>query len=97
MSDSEIKDRLRSTALYHTLCSALSRGEKLTNGYEASPDVALIVPTPAEISSRWSGISSDQVDAIVEDYNFECDKLGELELEDIFHRVRELAVQDTTW
>ncbi|KAJ2920658.1 hypothetical protein H1R20_g16437, partial [Candolleomyces eurysporus] len=97
ISDAEIKDRLRSTALYHTLCSALARGERLTNGYEASPDVALIVPTPAEISSRWSGISSDQVEAIVEDYNFECDRLGELELEDIFHRVRELAVQDTTW
>ncbi|RXW20887.1 hypothetical protein EST38_g4970 [Candolleomyces aberdarensis] len=97
VSDAEIKDRLRSTALYHTLCSALARGERLTNGYEASPDVALIVPTAAEISSRWSGISSDQVDAIVEDYNFECDRLGELELEDIFHRVRELAVQDTTW
>jgi nuclear pore complex protein Nup133 len=37
-------------------------------------------------------MSPEQVDALIRDYNTEQDRLGELELEDIFLRVHELAV-----
>jgi nuclear pore complex protein Nup133 len=61
------------------------------------PDVALMVPTPAEIASRWPGMSPDQVAALVHDYNLEHDELGQLDLNDVYHRVRELATHDIVW
>lgn len=44
-----------------------------------------------EIASRWPGIPQDQVERIQEDYNIECDKLGEFEFDESYPRVRELA------
>ena len=89
--------RLCSTALFRTLCSVLSQGRGLVGIYDASPDISLLVPTVTDISARWSGVSSEQIEAIVEDYNFERDNLGELELEDIYNRVKELALEHTTF
>lgn len=66
-------------------------------GYETSPDEALITPTTAEMTSRWPGFTQEQIEALVQDYNLECDRLGELDLNDVFHRVRELAVHDVEW
>lgn len=94
ITDTEYMHRLRRTALYNTLQSILGRGEQLQGGYDASPDVALIVPTSAEVLSRWSGVNGDQIGDIMEDYNYERDTLGDLDLEDIFVRVKELAVQE---
>jgi nuclear pore complex protein Nup133 len=37
-------------------------------------------------------MSAEQVESLTRDYNSEQDRLGELELEDIFLRVHELAV-----
>ncbi|KAG2020222.1 methyltransferase type 11 [Coprinopsis cinerea AmutBmut pab1-1] len=98
VADATITDRYKGTALYATLCATLARArsERVPNGYETSPDVALMVPSASEIAARWSGLSQEQIEAIVEDYNLERDKLGELELEDIYHRIRELAVQDSS-
>ncbi|KAG6907355.1 hypothetical protein DXG01_009239 [Tephrocybe rancida] len=96
VSDAELSARFRSTALYNTFCAIVTRDYQPV-GYETSPDEALITPTTTEITSRWPGLSQEQVDALVRDYNNECDRLGELDLNDVFHRVRELAVQDVEW
>lgn len=42
-------------------------------------------------------MSPDQIEAIVQDYNLECDKLGDFDLNDVYYRVRELAASDVTW
>ncbi|KAF5315570.1 hypothetical protein D9611_004731 [Ephemerocybe angulata] len=94
VSDSEIMERLSKTALYNTLTALLKSGADLDKEYNASPDVALIVPTQAEITSRWPGTSAELIEAIVEDYNYERDSLGELDLQDVYLRVKEMAIQD---
>ncbi|KAG6814378.1 hypothetical protein H0H92_010964 [Tricholoma furcatifolium] len=96
ISDAELSARFRSTAVYNTLCAVLAR-EHGPTGYETSPDEALITPGRTEITSRWPGLTEEQVEALVQDYNLECDRLGDLDLNDVFHRVRELAVQDVQW
>lgn len=65
-----------------------------SEGYDTSPDVALVIPTETEITSRWPGLSSEQVDRLLQDYALECDKLGELDLNDVYERVRELAARE---
>ncbi|KAG6898380.1 hypothetical protein C0992_009055 [Termitomyces sp. T32_za158] len=96
VSDAELSARFRGTALYNTLCGIVARDHQPV-GYETPPDEALIVPTTTEIKSRWPGFTQEQVEALVQDYNLECDRLGELDLNDVFHRVRELAVHDVDW
>lgn len=96
ISDAELNERFRSTALYCTLCAILPR-EYQPEGYETLPDVALMTPSLEEIGSRWPGMSPDQVEAVIQDYNLECDRLGELDLNDVYHRVRELAAHDVVW
>ncbi|KAK0500496.1 hypothetical protein EDD18DRAFT_1307884 [Armillaria luteobubalina] len=76
VSDNELSERFRGTALYTTFY------------------VSLIIPTVDEISSRWSGMPADEVESVAQDYTFECDTLGELELNDVYYRIRELAEQD---
>jgi nuclear pore complex protein Nup133 len=51
-----------------------------------------MIPSTEEIVSRWPGMSPEQVESMIRDYNSEQDRLGELDLEDIFLRVHELAV-----
>lgn len=96
VSDHELNERFRATALYATLSVVLSM-ESPPDGYDTGPDVALVIPTEAEIKSRWPGLSSEQVDALLQDYTLECDKLGELDLNDVYDRVRELAAQAVVW
>ncbi|KAG6874188.1 hypothetical protein C0995_003734 [Termitomyces sp. Mi166 len=96
VSDAELSARFRRTALYNTLCAIITKDHQPV-GYETSPDEALITPTMIEITSRWPGFTQEQVEALVQDYNLECDRLGELDLNDVFHRVRELAVHDVEW
>ncbi|KAG7451103.1 uncharacterized protein BT62DRAFT_882814 [Guyanagaster necrorhizus] len=93
VSDSELSERFRSTALYTTFCHILTRTDQ-PDGYETIPDVSLIIPTAEEVSSRWPGKPTDEVESIVQDYTFECDTLGDLELNDVYYRIRELAEQD---
>ncbi|KAG6900855.1 hypothetical protein C0993_009973 [Termitomyces sp. T159_Od127] len=96
VSDAELSARFRGTALYNTLCAIVTKDHQPV-GYETTPDEALITPTTTEITSRWPGFTQAQVEALVQDYNLECDRLGELDLNDVFHRVRELAVHDVEW
>ncbi|KAF8892544.1 Non-repetitive/WGA-negative nucleoporin C-terminal-domain-containing protein [Infundibulicybe gibba] len=92
ISDSSLVERFRHTALYAAFRSILP--QQHPSIYDTPPDVALMTPTAQEISSRWPGMSPDQVEGIVADYNLECDVLGELELGDVYDRVRELAETD---
>ncbi|KAJ6596941.1 hypothetical protein DFH09DRAFT_1403501 [Mycena vulgaris] len=96
VSDQELNERFRATALYATLSVVLSM-DSPPEGYDTSPDVALMIPTEAEIGSRWPGLSSEQVDALLRDYTLECDKLGDLDLNDVYNRVRELAAHAVVW
>jgi nuclear pore complex protein Nup133 len=96
VSDVELNERFRGTALYATLCAIISEPDR-SEGYETQPDVALMTPSVAEISSRWPGLSLEETEALVQDYNLECDRLGELDLNDVYHRVRELALHDVVW
>ena len=88
VSDDELNSRYQGTALYRTLCTVLQRDD----GPIVQPSEALMIPSMEEIMSRWPGMSPEQVESLIRDYNSEQDRLGELELEDIFLRIHELAV-----
>ena len=88
VSDDELNSRYQETALYSTLMSALQRED----GPLIPPSEALLIPKPDEMVSRWPGMSTDQIEALEGDYISEQDRLGELELDDIFTRIHELAV-----
>ncbi|KAJ3744726.1 Non-repetitive/WGA-negative nucleoporin C-terminal-domain-containing protein [Lentinula detonsa] len=94
VGDAELSQRFRQTALYSTFLDILSRPDEDVDGFEIDPDLALVVPTVEEISSRWPGLPQDQVERIHDDYEIECDKLGDFELEEAYSRVRELAEID---
>ncbi len=87
VSDDELNSRYQGTALYLTLCSALERDD----GPIIQPSEALLIPSTEEIISRWPGMSAEQTESLTVDYNSEQDRLGELDLEDIFLRIHELA------
>ncbi|KAF8636731.1 hypothetical protein AX17_003534 [Amanita inopinata Kibby_2008] len=95
ISDSELTQRYRNTALYATLCAVSREGENQIPFI--TPDESLMTPSAAEIISRWPGMSKEQVEAIARDYDFERDKLGEYDLDDVYHRIRELADEDVVW
>lgn len=40
---------------------------------------------------------ADQVEGLIQDYTFECDKLGDLMLDEIYERVRQLADEEGRW
>ncbi|KAJ3516620.1 hypothetical protein NLJ89_g1011 [Agrocybe chaxingu] len=93
ISDDELNLRYQGTALYATLCSILQRADSPI----VQPSEALMIPSYEEITSRWPGLSTDQVESLITDYNSEQDRLGELDLDDIFTRIHELASQEVQW
>jgi nuclear pore complex protein Nup133 len=98
ISDTELAARYRRTALYGTLHSVLLREETQQHqGYVTEPNVALLIPAATELSSRWPGLPPDQIEALMQDFTFECDKLGDLELDDVYERVKELVEKDVEW
>ncbi|EGO21494.1 hypothetical protein SERLADRAFT_451525, partial [Serpula lacrymans var. lacrymans S7.9] len=96
VTDSQLNSKFRSTALYATLLVVLSNPHQL-EGYDLEPSQALPVPLMPETSSRWPGMPQEQVEALGRDYRAESTELEQLRLEDIYHRVRELAVNDTMY
>lgn len=88
--DAEINDRLRGTALFSVLTATLGKRHQ-PPGYILQPAEALPVPTASELASRWPGMAPDHVEEVLSDYTLESDILGDLELEDVWDRVRELA------
>jgi nuclear pore complex protein Nup133 len=96
VSDAELSERFKNTALYTVFSIQLPRVKD--EEFEVQPDEALDIPTAEEIASRWPGMSPEQLNAMTDDYTHEMDTLGELELdEELFLRVKELATQDTLW
>jgi nuclear pore complex protein Nup133 len=65
--------------------------ENRPEGYHLKFDKTLPTPSTAEISSRWPGMSPDEVEGLRADYQHESNKVKELGLEDVYDRVRELA------
>ncbi|KAF9013861.1 hypothetical protein BDQ17DRAFT_1320576 [Cyathus striatus] len=94
VSDDEVIERYRNTAAYATLCACTEKRDTFP-GLAMTPNEALQVPSRDEIASRWPGMSSDQVEGVMQDYNLECDTLGELNLQDVYFRLQHLAEQNT--
>jgi len=88
VSDEELTERYRNTALYVTLVGVLQQG-----GISVSPDDALDLPSVDTIASRWPGLASDQVNMLYEDYEWEQETLRELNLGDVYGRVLVLAAE----
>lgn len=87
VSDDELNARYQETALYSTLITTIQRED----GPLIQPSEALMIPTNEEMASRWPGMSTDQIEALGRDYIAEQDRLGDLELDDVFTRIQELA------
>ncbi|KIM49090.1 hypothetical protein M413DRAFT_95576 [Hebeloma cylindrosporum] len=75
VSDLVLAERLVETALFSTILSVLRRED----GQIIQPSEALVIPSKSEIMSRWPGMSDDQVNSIIMDYNHEQDTLGDVE------------------
>jgi nuclear pore complex protein Nup133 len=86
VTDDELTEKYQNTALYATLAC----GPK----YVLEPSRALVIPSTADIASRWPGLPPDQVEALEKDYAMESQALESLELENDFKRIRELVAQD---
>jgi nuclear pore complex protein Nup133 len=86
VTDFELNNKFRNTALYAALRSAPT--------YILEPQQALNVPSTTEISSRWPGMPPEQVEAMESDYRVESERLRTLSLENDFSRVGELAAAD---
>ncbi|EIW85147.1 hypothetical protein CONPUDRAFT_70040 [Coniophora puteana RWD-64-598 SS2] len=93
VTDSQLMMRLRGTALYNTL-SIILRAPHHSPGYDLDPSEALVTPDVAELASRWPGMPQEQVEALERDYRAESNLVASMKLEDVYHRVRELAKQD---
>jgi len=55
------------------------------------PEAALITPSAEEIVSRWPGMSTEEVDALIQDYDSEAEQLRSWNLDNVFERVGELV------
>ena len=55
------------------------------------------MPSLAELSSRWPGMSPEQIEALREDYQEESDLLAEYDLAEAFARAREVVLDEMMW
>ncbi|KAH9043103.1 hypothetical protein EDB85DRAFT_1855669 [Lactarius pseudohatsudake] len=96
VSDAQLNDRFRSTALVAALSATLPKRHQ-PEGYILSPSQALAVPSLAELSSRWPGMSPEQIEALREDYQEESDLLAGYDLSEAFGRAREVVLDEMMW
>ena len=96
VSDDQLKERLRSTALVSALSATLPKRHQ-PEGYILPPNQALAVPSLAELSSRWPGMSPEQIEALHEDYQEESSLLAEYDLAEGFGRAREVVLDEMMW
>jgi len=96
VSDAQLNDRFQSTALVATLAVILPKRHQ-PEGYILSPSQALAVPSLAELSSRWPGMSPEQIETLREDYQEESDLLAEYDLAEAFNRAREVVLDEMMW
>jgi nuclear pore complex protein Nup133 len=90
-----LNQRFRRTALFSVLQIA---ARDSANGGHARfvilrPEQALQPPTMEEIASRWPGLTPEQVEAMQQDYLGESEGLHHLRLDDVFERVKEIAME----
>ena len=96
VSDAQLNGRFRSTALVAALSATLPKRHQ-PEGYILTPSQALVVPSLAELSSRWPGMSPEQIEALHEDYQEESNLLAEYDLLEAFSRAREVIVDEMMW
>lgn len=93
VTDAQLIAKYRHTALYAAVMDALdSEGELDAN--LLTPEQAAILPTREELTSRWPGHSTEQIEDLIRDYETEDRRLQSLDLEYVFDRVKELAVEN---
>ncbi|CDO69523.1 hypothetical protein BN946_scf184785.g28 [Trametes cinnabarina] len=93
VSDAELNQRLRSTALYAAL-QAVAHKPALPEGYKLTPAQALDVPSEDEVALRWPSMSPEEVSAIVRDYQRDSRALQDLDLEGIYQSLEHLVNMD---
>jgi len=96
VSDAQLNERFRSTALVGALSATLTKRHQ-PEGYILPPNQALAVPSIAELSSRWPGMSLEQIEALHADYQEESDLLAEYDLAEAFNRAREVVLDEMMW
>ncbi|OCH94941.1 hypothetical protein OBBRIDRAFT_788678 [Obba rivulosa] len=93
ITDAELNERLRSTALYAALQATLTRQDQ-PEGYILKPAAATIIPDRSEIALRWPGLSPDEVDMVERDCARESTVLSNLGLDDVFESMQQLVAED---
>lgn len=63
-------------------------------GYHLTMHDSLTIPTHAEISSRWPGMSQEQVYGLSSEYQAQANQLADLDLEDVYDRIKALDSSD---
>ncbi|KAH9856929.1 Non-repetitive/WGA-negative nucleoporin C-terminal-domain-containing protein [Lenzites betulinus] len=93
VSDEELNQRLRSTALYAAL-QAVAHKRARPEGYRLTPTEALDVPAEDELALRWPSMSPEEAAAIARDYERDSRALRDLDLEGIYLSLEELVNAD---
>ncbi|KAJ8487889.1 hypothetical protein ONZ51_g3889 [Trametes cubensis] len=93
VSDEELNQRLRSTALYAALQAVVHKRQR-PEGYKLAPAEALDVPSEDEVALRWPSMSPEEVGAIVRDYQRDSRALQDLDLAGIYQSMEQLVNAD---
>lgn len=93
MSDQELNERLRNTALYAAL-QAVAHKKARPEGFKLSPAETLEAPEQAEIALRWPSLSPEEVIAIERDYQRDCSIVHGLDLDGIYQSMEQLVEND---
>ncbi|KAH9966798.1 Non-repetitive/WGA-negative nucleoporin C-terminal-domain-containing protein [Russula dissimulans] len=96
VSDTQLNERFRNTALVVALSATLPKRHQ-PEGYILPPNQALAVPSLAELSSRWSGLSPEQIEALHEEHQEESNLLAEYDLAEAYSRAREFVLDEMVW
>ncbi|KAI0374941.1 hypothetical protein BV20DRAFT_934524 [Pilatotrama ljubarskyi] len=93
VSDEELNQRLRSTALYAAL-QAVAPKRQRPEGYKLPPAEALDVPSEDELALRWPSMSPEEVSAVERDYWRDSRVLQDLDLDAIYQSMEQLVSMD---
>jgi len=96
VSDAQLNERFRNTALVAALSATLPKRHQ-PEGYILPPNQALAVPSLAELSSRWPGLSPEQIEALHKEYQEESNLLAEYDLTEVYGRAREVVLDEMMW
>ncbi len=91
VTDTQLVIKFQDTALYAAVYAALFF-EGDFDLKVLSPQQAAILPLWEELTSRFPGYSIEQTAALMRDYETEARILNALQVEDVFDRVKELAL-----